>query len=554
MMLLIFSSYSQTVYEHVSNNNIYDYLDEMANMKVIQINSLIKPYSRELIYEKLKEISQYYRDNPDALNKRQIKELLFYQVAYSIESSSSLSFPAKADIFKRNSSLSTAINPTGVFYKDTAFSLALQPIIGAFYSVNENGNLSHTWGGASLFGYIGKSLGLYASARDNNESRLMIAPEYFVQQSGVPVKNFGTKGVDYSETRGGITYTWKWGTIGLVKDHIVWGTGYNGTNIQSGRSPSFSMIKLQLKPTQWFELNYYHGWLVSNVVDSSRSYWSNGTYRTVFYQKYIAANMFTFYPFKQLNISIGNSVVYSDVGGGGPHAAYLIPFLFYKSVDHTLNDTYSSGEAGQNAQMFINVSSRNVKHLHIYFTLFIDDLSFEHFKNKEEHNFFSYKGGFKLSNYPFQNISLTSELTFTNPLVFQHKIETQTYASNKYNMGHYLRDNSMEVYLALEYKPVRGLHLQVSYTIAKHGDDYNYAECASDPNCNLHVLPILDNIIWQNQQIQFIASYEIVSNAYLNLNFNHQNISGLQEKIEKYTPSYFWGNTNTFGFSLNIGF
>ena len=43
---------------------------------------------------------------------------------------------------------------------------------------------------------------------------------------------------------GGAAYTWKWGDISLLKDSPVWGSGYAGTNILSGRAPSF----MQLKP------------------------------------------------------------------------------------------------------------------------------------------------------------------------------------------------------------------------------------------------------------------------------------------------------------------
>jgi len=545
---------AQVVYEHLSNTNIYDYLDEMANLRVIQVNEVVKPYSRQFIYQKLKEIESARDDKTTTLNKRQSQELDFYLKAFVTEAPQPMQVAKRTDIFKKNSALATALNPPGVFYKDSVFTMALQPILGASYSSNANGSMKHTWGGASMYGYIGKSLGFYTSVRDNNEDRLMIAPDYFVQQSGVPVKNYGSNGVDYSESRGGITYAWKWGAVGLVKDHVEWGSGYNGTNIQSGRTPSFAMIKLQLKPVSWFEFNYYHGWLVSNVVDSSRSYWSNDVYRTVYYQKYIAANMFTVYPVKYLNVSVGNSVVYSDVGGGGPHAAYLIPFLFYKSVDHTLNNTNKDGESGQNSQMFLNISSRNINYLHLYFTLFIDDLSFSHFKKKEEHNLFSYKGGFKLSDFPVKNVSLITEMTFTTPLVYQHKIATQQYTSNDYNMGHYLRDNSMELFFGLQFRPLRGLSFMASYILGKHGDDYDYADCAADPDCNLHILPILNNIIWQNQQFQFGVRYEIVSNTYFFFDINHQNITGEQDKIEKFTPEYYWGNTNTITGGLNIGF
>ena len=88
----------------------------------------------------------------------------------------------------------------------------------------------------------------------------------------------------------------------------------------------------------------------------ARSYYDSDTPREVYRPKYIAANMFTFTPWKRLNISVGNSIVYSDMN---VHPAYLIPVLFYKSVDHTLNQ----GIDNQNSQMFFDVSSRQIKHL-----------------------------------------------------------------------------------------------------------------------------------------------------------------------------------------------
>ncbi len=541
---------AQVVYEHLSNTNIYDYLDEMANLRIIQVNEVVKPYSRQFIYQKLKEIESARDDKTATLNKRQSQELDFYLKAFVTEAPQPMQVAKRTDIFKKNSALATALNPPGVFYKDSVFTMALQPILGASYSSNANGSMKHTWGGASMYGYIGKSLGFYTSVRDNNEDKLMMSPDYLVQKRGVPVKNFGDEGVDYTEARGGITYSWKWGTIGFVKDHVEWGTGYNGTNIQSGHTPSFAQLKLNLKPASWFDFNYYHGWLSSDVVDSSRSYYTNNTYRIVYYQKYMASNMFTFYPFKGFNFSIGNSIVYTNENGGGPIAAYLIPFLFYKSVDITLSSYEKYGYASNNNQFFFNLSSRNIKHLHLYFSLFADDISVRYFFNDSLYNSFSYKAGFRLSDFGLQNLILTVEYTRTNPYVYQHHAATQDYTSNTYNMGHYLRDNSDEIYLAADFKPLRGLSFRVAYLQARHGDDYNI----SDPGVHGHSDPILKNIIWQNQQFQFGVRYEIVSNTYFFFDINHQNITGEQDKIEKFTPEYYWGNTNTITGGLNIGF
>jgi len=457
-----------------------------------------------------------------------------------------LSFTEKTDFFRKNKNLATAINPLGLYYKDDVFTFSFKPILGYEYSVNNTGTVTHSWGGAEIYGYIGKHLSFYTSLRDNNVSQILVKPDYFVQTQGVPFKNFGEEGVDYSEARGGIFYSWKWGSIGLVKDHVQWGNNYHGSNIFSGRTPSFAMIKLNLKPAKWLEFNYFHGWLVSEVVDSARSYWTNNVYRPVYFPKYIAANMFTFTPVKRLNISIGNSVVYSDPGG--VHAAYLIPFLFYKSVDHTLNSTNKDGETGQNSQMFFDISSRNIKHLHLYFTWFADDFSVSHFTKPDELNLFAYKFGFRLSDYPFLNLSFTAEYTLTNPLVYQHKIETTTFESNKYNLGHYLRDNSQELYLAIQYKPIRGLHILASYTFAQHGADYEYETV---PPGHLHKLPLLKNITWEGHSILISANYEIVNNAYVYIKYQNADITG---KVKKYTPEFYWGNTNTFSIGANVGF
>ncbi|MEE4259617.1 MAG: hypothetical protein V2I62_07655 [Bacteroidales bacterium] len=546
-VIFAISLQAQVVYEHISNTAIYDYLDEMAGLKIIELNSIIKPYSRKMIKEKLDIISSKSSENDQLLSKRQKKELEFYLKAYMLEAAPPMEFNRKTTLYNKQKNFALAANPPGLFYKDSLFTLALQPIAGGRYSTNENGGLTETWWGGSLWGYIGKNFGFYSSLRDHNVSRIMIAPEYFVHQSGVPFKNYGDEGIDYSEARGGMMVSWKWGSFGLVKDHVEWGTGYNGTNIQSGRAPSFAMIKLHLKPVRWFEFDYYHGWLVSQVIDSANSYYSNGTYRKVFYPKYMAANMFTFYPVRNLIFSFGNSIVYSDLGG--PHAAYMIPFLFYKSVDHTLNAT--TGGVGQNSQMFFNISSRNIRYLHLYVNLFLDDFSINHFRASDEYNLLSWKFGFRLSDFPLKNLSLIAEYTHTNPVVYQHKIETITYTSNRYNMGHYLRDNSREIYVALLYKPIRGLQVKLAYTLGQHGDDYDYADCANDPDCDLHKLPPLENITWENQTIQLDARYEIVNNTYVFMSFMAGNATG---NVNLYTPEYYHGKTNTFSFGANIGF
>ncbi len=550
LLLFIFISFnlsSQIVYESVHRTNIYDFLDELANEKLISINSVVKPYSRMFIAEKLQEAYE----QKDQLSKRQKEEIEFYMKDYRLELVYNTTGMKPLNIFPKKDNLATSLNPMAVTYRDSLVAFSLRPIYGLEYFINANESAFHRWGGAEMFGYISKNFGAWTSLRDNHENITMTDPGYFNQRHGSPVKGSQNGGIDYSEARGGAMASWSWGAIGVVKDYVVFGNNYNGSNILSGRTPSFAHIKLEIKPARWFEFTYIHGWLVSEVIDSSRSYWDGDTYREVMHQKYIAANMFTFIPWKHLNISLGNSIVYSDIG---VQAAYLVPFLFYKSVDHTLNST--NNYAGQNSQMFLDISSRNIKHLHLYFSFFVDEFSISRVTNSNEHNFLSYKGGARLSNWPLKDLSLTTEFTYTLPMTYQHRTSTTTFESNSYNLGHYMRSNSMDLFFMLTYKPIRGLRVDLSYAYAKHGNDYIYG--VYEPGDEA---PILKDITWQRSVIGLKGKYEFINNAFVFAGIfigdvQSNDVDGItaEEYLTMFSPEMYWGNTTTMNVGFNIGF
>jgi len=548
--LLIFIAsnqlFSQVVYEHISNTNIYRFIDELADSKVINVTTVVKPYSRVYIADKLLEA----KANEDQLNQRQKKELDFYLQGFQTEIYYPLKFTPKWSLLKKDPKWAATLNPLGVYYKDSLTTLWLNPILGYEYNTNKNGSYKHTYGGLSFGGYIGKHFSFYASLRDNTFTKNVIQPDYFVSGQAAPVKTFAPDDIEFSEARGGISYSWKWGNIDLIKDNVQWGNTYYQSNILSGRTPSYAMIKLHLNPVKWFSFDYFHGWLVSDVVDSTRSYWDGNSFRAVFRPKYMAANLFTFQPFKRFYFSFGNSIVYSDIN---VHAAYLIPFLFYKSVDHTLNATYHYGDAGQNSQLFFNVSSRNIKHLHLYGSLFVDEISLRNMFNKEtQRNQISAKGGFRLSNFPVQNVWLGMEYTRSNPLVYQNYLSSVTFESNSYSLGHYLRDNSDVINISMGFKPLRGLHFSFTYQTARHGTDYNYRELQDSGSSS--GLPFMDEVIWKEEMLLLTAKYEIANNAYFYFRYRYADITGEQSAIQKYTPEYYWGKTSTVTVGANIGF
>ena len=545
IFLLLFSfcsaflSLSQEVYQNVSNTNIYEFIDELANCNVITINSVIKPYSRKLIAEKLKEAST----KSSQLNKRQQKELEFYLLDYSKElpGLQTMDFIGK-NLFSKTKSVKN--KRTDLFYyKDSLFTFTVNPIIGISYYTNEKGTNYHRWNGAEACANIGTHWGIYASLRDNHESELFALPSYLTQQTGGSIKLDSKGGGDYEEIKGGITYSWKWGSFGLIKDNITWGNNYHGANIISDRAPSFPFIKLHVNPVKWFDFNYIHAFLVSDVIDSLRSYnYSYGT-RTVYHPKYLAANMFTFTPFKRLNISVGNSIVYSDMG---INPGCLIPFMFFKAVDHSQNGM--NNYAGQNSQMFVDISSRQIKHLHLYTSVYIDELHISNMWDpRKESNFISFKGGFAVSDLLVNNFTFIAEFTGTNPITYKHFIPTTTFATNLYTLGDYLTDNAEEYYFALQFKPISRLHLELSYLYAKKGPEYSYTGIGSSGLG----LPFMNKIEWYEKNITIKASYEVLNDISV---FAAYSNSFIKDNIGCYEPKYFKGSANTLNVGMNWGF
>lgn len=482
---------SQVIPEPVTDESVYTFLDELSCDGIIALNQAVKPYSRKLISDKLDEADALR----DMLSTRQKRELDLYLASYSE--------------LREKGKVKLRLNPATAQYADSVFSITASPVLG--FSYGSNGAVA--WkNGAKIYGNYGK-WAFFAVLQDNHQDPLMGMPQYLTRERGGHIKN----GTDFSEMTGGVSYEWKWGDISFLKDSPLWGSGYAGTNIFSGRAPSFMQVRLHLKPVRWGEITWLYGWLNSMVVDSARSFWvtnAYGTeYREVYHTKYISANIFTFTPVQRLYLSAGNSVIWSD-----PRISpyYLMPFFFYKSVDHGVN----SGIDNSNAQMFIDISSHNIRHLHLYGTLFIDELSTARFTNPD-YNFFSWKLGARTGNLKFlPDLWLTAEYTFTYPLTFQHYVPVLTYENQGYNLGHWLRDNSRSWYFALEYKPVRAMNIRLWHEKSERGPDYQ-----SIGGPRLH-LPYLETVEWSNITSGMEVRYLITGGVQVKASLVRSNITG----------------------------
>jgi hypothetical protein len=515
LLLLLFPATAQYIPEPVTNTSLYSFIDELAVDGLINLNGAVKPYSRSMILSFLEEAAA----SSQKLTPRQQKEIAFYMADFGE--------PSYTNKFR------LLFNPAVARYNDSLFNVTISPILGL--TAASDGSLA--WkNGLKVYGSYSR-WSFFAALQDNHQDPLLGQPEYLTRERGGHIKN----GTDFSEMTGGVAYMWRWGDVSFHKDAPVWGSGYAGTNILSGRAPSFMQLRLHLQPAKWGEMTWLYGWLNSMVVDSARSYWvtnAYGTdYREVYQTKYYSSVLFTFTPVSRLKLSVGNSVVFSD-----PRLMpqFFMPFFFYKSIDHGAN----SGIDNSNSQMFIDVSSYNLKHLHLYGTLFIDELSTERFTNSE-YNYFSWKGGLRAGNFSFlKNIWATAEFTFTYPLTFQHYVPVITFENQGYNMGHYLRDNTRSYWFAIDYKPVRGLALRLWHERSERGPDY---QSLGGERVGL---PYLEPVEWRNIATGLEVSYMITGGVRADIKL----VKSLIEGEESWSAPHQYGQTTIFSGGLVWGF
>lgn len=502
---------------------VYSFLDELAAEGRSVIPTAIRPLSRSEVALILQNTDTL------GLSARQQKERTFYLADFGKELHPGKNFDRRTDL---------------LYYRDSSFAFTLNPVGGANLWTGKDGTSWHLFNGAKAFASWG-NWGFYATLFDNHENRLLTQPAFLNQNpAGSPFKIMSDSSVQYEEMKGGITYSWKGGSLGLIKDNFSWGSSYHGQNIYSGRTPSFAHLSLKLNPVPWFRFSYVHGWLNSMVTDSSRSFTyptpNNLRYRKVYHPKFMAANMFSFRPVEGLWLSAGNSIIYDYETA---HPAYFIPVMFFKAVDHSLN----TGIDNMNSQMFFDLSSTLLKHTHLYATLFIDELAMKRIIQKDEYNFYSFKAGIRLFNLP-PNAWAGVEYTISNALTFRHYIPTLTFESNGFNLGHFMGDNTRELVLTAGYKPARGMDASITYTRADKGPDHT---ALGTPR--LGIKPFTP-ILWEKDELILSFSWQIINDLSLSASWIHSNIRGDETLLNTWTPSFWQGRKDMLRLGIAVGY
>jgi hypothetical protein len=534
LLLCLVPGRSQDVPLPIRQADVYGLLREYNVFSEGSIQMALAPLSEKKVYEAL-----CAADSITGLTPRLRKEIeaLKHRLAPAYaHPETSLTYPRSLFTSFGKGPLQ-GYNEDLFFYRDTLFSFRLRPLLSYEMYSNEAGTESWRRSGLAFTATAGRHWGFWGSLEDNAESLRLAEDEYLTRRPGGNFKWTG-QGGEYSEARAGLSYAWDWGNVMMAKDHIRWGSGYHGSSILSGRTPSFPWLGLYLAPVKWLEFQYFHGWLISEVIDSSRTAWYTNAFgkerREHYFGKYIAANLFTLKPWKQLHFSFGNSIVYSD---DLPRFTYFIPFLFFKSVDHTLSGA-GSNRVGQNAQMFFDIQTWQFGWLHAYTSLFVDEVSLGNFWDREKQsNHLGMKIGLAVYDLPVAGLRSVAEYTRNLPMAYRHNTPVTTFESNRYNLGHYLSDNADELYLSLRWAPLPFARLEASYTLWRKGPDYTAEGTARTG------LPFMEEEVLRMQEYKLQASYRILAHLKLFGSLAFSDAGG--EGAAHYLPAFYRGKKTT---------
>lgn len=541
-LVLNYIAIAQVVYEPL-HRDVYSFLARLSQKSILQFDDQIRPASRKYIAQKLLEASQ----NSNELTSLEKEELEFYSKDFKRE------FDFLSDV--NSDSIKMVIagfdegNRLRLFsYKDKLFSLNVSPILGLKIGSRDNEKLTHIWNGIYAYGYIDDFLGFSFDFRDNSESGKTIDKlKNFTPITGVEAKSsitaplFSKNKMDYSEINTVIATDWSWGSFAIGKDFMEWGYGESGLLVLSQKAPSFGFIRLDIKPVDWLRFNYMHGWLSSGILDSSSIFYNQtGGISFSFTDKFIASHTLIITPFKGLDISLGESIIYDEE----LEYLYLIPIMFFRLADYEISRQLNA--AGGNAQFFFAVSSKgHISNTHLYGTLFIDEITIGGLLDSyKQRNQLGFTLGGAITDLPIENLTAKIEYTKIYPFVYRHYIQTTDYQSARYSLGHWMGHNSDLIYGSLNYRIFRGLQATVWGQYVRKGGDGNVQQQYNIQPQPPFLFGLRKNYSYLGAEIKYEYTHEL----FAKLNFQTTKSSIQQDDL-----SFVDARLNEIYFSIYYG-
>src|SRR5574338_12167 len=256
--------HSQGMFEPV-NSDIYDFLETMSIKGIIRFNDEVKPLTRIELAKKILETEV----NVSQLTYTEKSLLEFYKLDFEHEIKlMTNNFTAGA---KPRFIITDADKRIRFFeYAGKDFSLFADPMLSASIQSAAGENLFVRRNGFSFYGYALDNWAFSFNFYDNEETgNNLDINKNLTPERGVSVTKIKPNAFEYDFVNASAGYYWSTGSISIGKEYFNFGSGRNSSIILSDKAPSFPFIRIDFKPIEWLRFFYFHGFLISNVPDSS---------------------------------------------------------------------------------------------------------------------------------------------------------------------------------------------------------------------------------------------------------------------------------------------
>lgn len=464
-LLTINSLYSQVEMTPASDA-VYDYLDRMVTLKIIEnYSSSMKPISRGEIAKYLSEINGK-RNKISTTDKKILNEYLV-EYEYDIKKTlkNTLSFLPSfkfSEILnnKKQKHLYAATDSSSSFFLDGILNLRYNAASG-----DSTGKPKILLGqiGGRFRGTLFNSLGYYLRLSNGGRLSGEISDAIFTSQFDpilASTRKFVSEGSKtFDSFEGYIRYATKKNWLGLTigREAINMGNGFIDKMYISNNIAPFDFIKLDLR---YKKLNY--SFLNASIVgnDDSGKQLSS---------KYLVFHRLEIGPFFNNSFKVGfnEMLIYSNVP---LNFAFLNPLSFLTSAD--LN-TELPGKNSNNTLIGIDIMVYPVKGLAVQGTFLIDDLNFSTLGSdsaKGNDNKFGYQAGLNWQNaFMVKDLSFSYEYTRLDPFVYSHRDFNNSYTNWNLPIGVALNPNSDEHAIKLVYNFGSRLIISLTYKHQRSG-------------------------------------------------------------------------------------
>lgn len=267
----------------------------------------------------------------------------------------------------------------------------------------------------------------------------------------------------YDFTTAELTYTNDWFTAKLARERIAIGGSYQGDNILVSptiQTPDFLSIQAHVGAVRYQAIvaSLLGEARFSVAQDSSFYVFGPGSYID---PKYLALHDLTFMIGNNLELGFTDMVIFSrrfDL-------AYVNPFAFLKSVEHSLNDR-------DNGLLGAHIRWRITNGVEVRGQGLIDDIAASRIGTGYWGNKFAWQmGAMWAAPFGLEDVDIAFEHTRVEPYTYSHFNSQNTFATSGQILGSSIGPNSMSFWGHIRWAASEKLSLEANITLLERGEN-----------------------------------------------------------------------------------